>query len=53
MIQITTQFVLPGEGMIIDGVLVTPDDQVLGDEQLDYLAGYDANRQRIREQRAS
>jgi hypothetical protein len=38
--NVTIQFVFPGEGMNIDGQLVTPDTELMGDEQLDHLPGY-------------
>lgn len=41
-------FVFPGEGMIIDGVLITPGTPLAGEDQLDFLAGYGAARKRKR-----
>jgi hypothetical protein len=49
--NITVQFTFPGEGMVIDGQLVSADSELMGDDQLDYLPGYRENRQRVRETR--
>jgi hypothetical protein len=46
---LTVQFVFPGEGMIIDGQLVTADSELIGDEQLDQLSGYKELRRARRE----
>lgn len=48
MVEITIQFVFPGEGMNIDGAIITPDTPIMGDEQLDNIPGYRENRQRAR-----
>lgn len=48
-VPVTITFVFPGEGMNIDGVVVTPDTEVMGEEQLDHLAGYAVIRAARRE----
>jgi hypothetical protein len=47
--NLTIQFTFPGEGMVIDGQMVTDDSELMGDEQLDHLPGYQENRRRVKE----
>ena len=45
-VELTVQFVFPGEGAIIFGRLVTSDTPVLGDEELDKIDNWGSNRER-------
>jgi hypothetical protein len=47
-IQVTVEFMFPGEGMNIEGAIVTPDTPLAGDEQLDQLPGYTRQRSKVR-----
>jgi hypothetical protein len=53
MVEVTIKFVFPGEGMNVDGQVITADSELMGDEQLDHLSGYKDAREAYRARRAN
>jgi hypothetical protein len=45
-VDITTEFVFPGEGAVVFGELVTPDTPIQDASVLDEIAGWGKNRER-------